>query len=156
MAVKRIGKLVNKKFPRPVYDKIGRLFNKKFMAKANWAIMIAIEVIDFSFDASRWKGKLIKEVGKAMDSWSIELRNDLKYEVIPSIEKENLDIVDQIYQEDIRRMVNILQQKQEDRDKDIAILMDIKADINKYMDEYIQILPKGEINEYKTWIANGK
>lgn len=156
MAVKRIGKLVNKKFPRPVYDKIGRLFNKKFMAKANWAIMIAIEVIDFSFDASRWKGKLIKEVGKAMDSWSIELRNDLKYEVIPSIEKENLDIVDQIYQEDIRRMVNILKQKQEDRDKDLAVLMDIKEDLNKYLDEYIQILPQGEINEYKTWIANSK
>ena len=156
MAVKRIGKLFNKKYSRQVYTKIGRLFNKKFITKASWALSAAIEAIDFTIDAQRWKGKLIKEVGKAMNQWRLDIRNDMKYDVIPSIEKENMNIVDQIYQEDIQSMENILQQKQEDRDKELAALMDIKADLKKYMDEYIQILPQGEINEYKTWIANGK
>lgn len=147
MAVKRVGKLFGKKFPRPVYAKIGRIFNKKFIAKANVILMVAIEVIDFTVESHRWKGKLTKAVEKTLTDWKTEIMNDILNEVLPSIEKENLQGVDDIYLEDIQQIETILQLGSQEIDKSISSLILIRDSITQSREDLTKLLSEGENND---------
>lgn len=147
MAVKRVGKLFGKKFPRPVYAKIGRIFNKKFIAKANVILMVAIEVIDFTVESHRWKGKLTKAVEKTLREWKTEIMNDMVNEVLPSIEKENLQGVDDIYLEDMQHIETILQMSNKEIDESISSLILVRENLVQSRESFIKLLSEGENND---------
>lgn len=147
MAVKRAGKLFGKKFPRPFYTKIGRIFNKKFIAKANIILMAAIEVIDFTVEAHRWKGKLTKAIEKTLTDWKKEIMNDIVNEELPSIEKENLQGVDNIYLEDIQQIETILQLSSQEIDESISSLVLIRDSVVQSRDNLTKLLSEGENND---------
>jgi len=147
MAVKRVGKLFGKKFPRPVYTKIGRIFNKKFIAKASVILMVAIEVIDFTVESHRWKGKLTKAVEKTLTDWKTEIMNDIINEVLPSIEKENLQGVDDIYLEDIQHIEAVLRLSSQEIDESISSLILIRDSITQSREDLTKLLSEGENND---------
>lgn len=147
IAVKRVGKLFGKKFPRPVYAKIGRIFNKKFIAKANIILMVAIEVIDFTVESHRWKGKLTKAVEKTLKDWKTEIMNDVINEVLPSIEKENLQGVDDIYLEDIQHIEAVLLLSSQEIDESISSLILIRDSITQSREDLTKLLSEGENND---------
>jgi len=147
MAVSRIGKLLGVKFHRPVYDAIGRIFTKKFMAKANAILLVAIEVIDFTVESHRWKGKLTKAVEKTLSEWKTEIMNDMVNEVLPSIEKENLQGVDDIYLEEMQHIETILQMSNKEIDESISSLILVRDNLVQSRESFIKLLSEGENND---------
>lgn len=148
MSVKRIGKLFGKKFSRPVYAKIGRIFTKKFIGKLNVALLVAIEGIDFLVESSRWKKKLIKAVRKSINEWKDEVKKDVFDNIIPSIEKENIDIVESIYLEDLNDIKISLQLNEKEMGSKNKNLEEIKEILIVALDELSQLINKGGNYEY--------
>lgn len=101
MAVKQIGSLFGKTFSRDVYTTIGKIFTKKAVQTMSFALSVAIEAIDYIWDAKTWKDKLIKETEKIMAQWKYELKKELFEDQIVSDDpndeaKNKLSILTQI------------------------------------------------------------
>ncbi len=143
IAVKNVGKIFKKKFSRSVYTKIGRIFNKKLVAKANILLMAAVEVIDFTVQANRWKGKLIKGVAEMLKKWEKEVIKELLDDVIPSIEKENIRDVESRYKEDIKNCENALNLDVETQKSEINALMQSKDRLVGSLNKLNKIIKEG-------------
>lgn len=130
MAVKQVGKLVGKVFPRKVYNAIGRIFTKRMLAKLNIAVAVVIEAISYLRHVKNWKGELEKKVYESIDELEKEVYKDLMEEQIPLIEKSNIDGVHQIYDDLIMESERNLSEN--NVEEALRKVISVRAEINKY------------------------
>ncbi|MEI8285245.1 MAG: hypothetical protein WCG52_09670, partial [bacterium] len=97
MAVSRAGNLAGKTFSREVYNTIGRTFTKKALARINIAAMITIEAGILLLESNTWKGQLKKRSIEALGKWRDDTIRQILDEIVPAIEKRNMEGVGGFY-----------------------------------------------------------
>lgn len=105
MAVAKLGRLAGQRFGREVYNQIGRAFTKRALQRLTVAIAIVTEALLYVRHVQTWQADLKKRVDEAIDDWAEGVAGELNSEVLPAIEKANVDNVHIIFDDLVSNQV---------------------------------------------------
>lgn len=131
---KRLGDLVDKKFSRAFYAQIGKMFTKQSIKIIGATVAVALDAIVLVVEMSRWKGELLKQVGKGLTAWKTDTQTYLTATFLPAIRLVHEDGIESWYPDLIRSLTKDLESP--DLHPELPSLVDLEKELSALIEAF--------------------